>query len=851
MNVLRPWLLLLALVPIAWVAYEWRRTSRRLAMGLKAASLVLIICALSEPRLNFNDTKVAVAALVDTSASVSTNDLNSASDLLNRMGKKRGSNFLEVIPFAKATRIPTAQESAAGWKIARTPGDAGRGTNLELAVRDALASLPSGMIHRVVLISDGRENLGTVTRATWQAQQLGVPIDTVAMAGRPKPNLRTESVSFPSQVFSGERFPIDLTVTAPRKTPATIEITAEGKKLGTTNTELQAGENHLRIRSSITAVGAVDLAGIITAPGLGDTRFEQAVNVTRPKVLLLSQDPAGTESHLVEALSQNQFDVQQQSQSIPAKLDDYQLVVFNNWDMENVPLADKARVEKFEQEGGGLLWIAGERNQYVEKKPGTPEDPMERAFPAKLAPPRSPEGTAVVLIIDKSSSMEGKKMELARLASIGVVENLRPIDFVGVLIFDNSFQWAVQIRKAEDRTLIKRLIAGITPDGGTQIAPALTEAYHKISAVNAVYKHIVLLTDGISEEGDSMGLSREAALNHVTISTVGLGQDVNRAYLEKVASYAKGKSYFLNDPSGLEQILLKDVQEHTGTTAVEKALKPEIVQKAELLDGVGMESAPPLQGYVRFTPKPSGDQILEMDQQNGEKKDPLFIRWQYGLGRSAIFSSDAKSRWASAWVSWPGFDKFWTNVFRDLLPHGTATEAIATYDDASGELVVDYHLGRHVDAPAKIPDVFVLGPNGFQKPMKVTKLAAGTYRAAIPIGSNEGLFRIRPALESKAFPEVGFYRQETELTDFGSNHDLLKEIASGTGGTFFSNESATDLNLIFDSGGRFVRSSMQLWPGLLALAILLNLAELVLRKWRGLIEALRGKPEPGMLISRS
>ena len=133
-----------------------------------------------------------------------------------------------------------------------------------------------------------------------------------------------------------------------------------------------------------------------------------------------------------------------------------------------------------------------------------------------------------------------------------------------MLIFDNSFQWAVPMRKAEDRAAIKRLISGITPDGGTQIAPALTEAYQKILPVNAVYKHIVLLTDGISEEGDSMTLTKEAVTNHVTISTVGLGQDVNRAFLEKVASAAEGKSYFLNEPAGLEQILLHDVQEHTG-----------------------------------------------------------------------------------------------------------------------------------------------------------------------------------------------------------------------------------------------------------------------------------------------
>ena len=102
-------------------------------------------------------------------------------------------------------------------------------------------------------------------------------------------------------------------------------------------------------------------------------------------------------------------------------------------------------MEKFVKQGGGLLVIAGERKSVMEYK--KTEDALDRALPAKLAPPRSPEGTAVVLIIDKSSSMEGRKIELARLAAIGVVENLRPIDQVGVLIFDNSFQWAVPIRR--------------------------------------------------------------------------------------------------------------------------------------------------------------------------------------------------------------------------------------------------------------------------------------------------------------------------------------------------------------------------------------------------------------------
>jgi hypothetical protein len=237
------------------------------------------------------------------------------------------------------------------------------------------------------------------------------------------------------------------------------------------------------------------------------------------------------------------------------------------------------------------------------------------------------------------------------------VENLRPIDSVGVLIFDNSFQWAVPIRKAEDRATIKKLISGITPDGGTQIAPALTEAYQRILPQTAMYKHVVLLTDGISEEGDSMTLTKEALANHVTISTVGLGQDVNRAFLEKVASNAEGKSYFLNDPSGLEQILLRDVEEHTGVTAVEKAIVPKVIKQAEILDGVGMESAPQLKGYVRFVSRPTSDTILMAD-----REDPLLVRWQYGLGRTAVFTSDAKNRGRPT-AQWPGF-RFWANISR-------------------------------------------------------------------------------------------------------------------------------------------------------------------------------------------
>jgi len=833
MTFAHPWALLLILLPLAWAAWEWRSSGRRVGLVLKASAFAAIFAALAEPSLTVYDTRVALAILADTSASISSTDLQEESQFATEAERARGRNWTRVIPFARSTRNTTPQENLkGGWQLRSTAGAAGRGTNLESAIRDGAASVPAGMVPRILLLSDGNENLGSATRAIWQAQQLGIPIDTMPVGGRPKPLLRLESVSMPGQVFSGERFPVEITVESPRAASATVELTAEGKSLGVNPVDLASGENRVRLHANVNSSGAIELAGRVAAPDLGEARFEAAVTLRRPKALLVSNDPPASQEHLVGTLQANQFDVHLSSSGVPDKVDEYQLIVINNWNAQSIPDARKTALESFVKKGGGLVWIGGEQNVYVDKK--GEEDALDRTLPAKLAPPRSPDGTAVVLIIDKSSSMEGRKIELARQAASGVVDNLRPIDSVGVLIFDNTFEWAVPIRKADQPAVIKRMIAGIQPDGGTQIAPALNEAYRRINPEKAIYKHIVLLTDGISEEGDSMALAREARNNRVTISTVGLGLDVNRAYLERVASAAEGKSYFLNDPAGLEQLLLRDVEEHTGMTAVEKQIRPHVVKQAEILDGVDIENAPPLHGYVRFQARPTADTILDADP-----TDPLLVSWQYGLGRAAVFTSDAKNRWAANWVTWPGFDRLWANVFRDLLPHAPASEATADFDRASNELVVDYHLTPNVPEPATIPDIFALGPNGFQSPLKVSKVAAGHYRAQLNIGQNQGLFRVRPLADSPAFPEVGFYRQEDEMLEWGSNEPLLKEVASATGGHF-----RPEPRQLFDPGGRSIASSMQLWPALLGLALLLNLAELVLRKSKGLLESLGLRARP-------
>jgi Ca-activated chloride channel homolog len=817
------WMLVAVLMPLAWVALAWRTAGHRVGLLLKGLAFAAIMLALAEPTINLPETKTGAVILVDTSASITPNDLSRASSTVSAIVRGKGRNWIKIVPFSSQLRELSPAEAAENWRFAQTSADLLGGTNFEAALIPAIAAIPSGFNPKLVLMSDGNVNEGSSARAVAELQHLGVPVDTIPLAGRPETALRLHSLSIPREAYAGEQIPIDLTIYSPESVQAQVQVMAEGKSLGTSPADLEKGNTRVRVHARVNSTGAASLTGKVSASGVGEFPFAQAIELKRARVLYVSRDPAGSEANLMHALHDAEFEVVRDASLIDRGLDRVQLVVLNNVDLGWFSSAQKTRLEEYVKNGGGLLLIGGERQVYKQDKQ---MDALDRVLPAKLAPPKSAKGICVALIIDKSSSMEGRKIELARLSAIGVVDHLKPADTIGVLIFDNSFQWAVPMRRAQDTSLIKRLISGVTPDGGTQIAPALAEAYRKVLPSKASYKHIVLLTDGISEEGDSIELAKEAQAHQVTISTVGLGQDVNRSYLEKVAASSGGRSYFLNEPQGLEQILLKDVEDYSGGSAVENALTPIVAEETEVLDGVGMDRAPALKGYARFEAKPQAETVLEIDS---EKKDPLYVRWQYGLGRAAVFASDAKSRWAENWVNWVGFDKFWINVSRDVLAHGERGEATARFDSEDDDIVAEYRsMPNTTTAPT--PALFVLGPGDFRKPMELSKTGPESYEGRVHAGKVRGLFRIRPVNDTPGFPEIGVYRPQEELQEYGSNEKLLARISMLTGGRFNPPVSA-----IFDGGAHPINTTWRLWPGLLGLAIALSLAELIVRKWPGLI----------------
>jgi hypothetical protein len=256
-----------------------------------ALCFAAVVLALAEPRLMVPESRMAVAVLVDTSASISPEDLQRANEIVGALQRARGRHWFKVIPFARGVRPLSPAETGAVPRLLATSGEAGRATDLEAAIREAVAALPAGLIPRVVLISDGKENQGSVVGAAWQARELGIPIDTFALAGRARPALRLESVRLPSVAFTGERFPIDITLSAPGATPAEVELSAEGRSLGKSSVLLTAGENPLRLHASLNTPGALELTAVIRPAGSPELRFSQAVTLRRPTALFLSGDP--------------------------------------------------------------------------------------------------------------------------------------------------------------------------------------------------------------------------------------------------------------------------------------------------------------------------------------------------------------------------------------------------------------------------------------------------------------------------------------------------------------------------------------------------------------------------------
>ncbi len=112
----------------------------------------------------------------------------------------------------------------------------------------------------------------------------------------------------------------------------------------------------------------------------------------------------------------------------------------------------------------------------------------------------------------------------------------------------------------------------------------------------------------------------------------------------------------------MPQIFAKETVTASKSAIDEQPFVPQTIRATHALKDIDLDSAPFLLGYVMTRPKPTSEVILAT-----EKGDPLLAWWRYGLGMTAAFTSDAKSRWAAEWLTWPGYGKFWTQVVRQTM----------------------------------------------------------------------------------------------------------------------------------------------------------------------------------------
>ncbi|HEY6466707.1 MAG TPA: glutamine amidotransferase, partial [Candidatus Acidoferrales bacterium] len=347
-----------------------------------------------------------------------------------------------------------------------------------------------------------------------------------------------------------------------------------------------------------------------------------------------------------------------------------------------------------------------------------------------------------------------------------------------------------------------------------------------IRAEPATRKHMILLTDGMSPPGDLPQLEEDAAKNRVTISTIGVGDDVDSKFLQDIADATHGKSYFIEDPHKITEIVNDETKNLENTEIVEKPVHAVSVRPMELTDGIDFTHSPELLGFVKTKARPGAETILRMN--TGE---PLLVRWQYGLGRVAAFLSDSRARWSAGWVGWRSYGAFWPQIVRDMSRHDAVVRSGVHFSEDGTETTVTYDVTEGPDNSAATMlkaleplSVVVTAPDHSESHVVLHETAPDHYEAAIA-ADQSGLYRVAASGPTSLLPAVGFVRSPEELKSKSVNVPLLEEIARATGGTV----NPTVAQLLDERGSQGLQSEA-LWPYFLVVALLLDLFEVAWRK---------------------
>jgi uncharacterized membrane protein len=832
-------LLLLLIIPYLW--WVQRRTLTdlspkhlQLAGAVRSAVVALIALALMQPVVYRAGAWISVVYLLDVSQSVSPPAIQSAIQWIQQTNDAGRPDHARFIPFAANATVFEKLDQMKAVQVANTSSRGAidqSGTNVEDAIDNAIRTFAPHHLKRLVLLSDGNENSGRMMDMLPRLKSEGIHVYTVPSQTRTNHDVWVENILAPSEVTADELFPLEAHVYSQGDAAAEVEIRYGDKTLGTKKVALLRGLNRVAFETSIkddTGPVMID-AEVKTAndPFLANNKFRSSIVVQgRPKILYV-EGHAQSARYLQTALTNEGLNVNTVTPAtIPGtieELDTYDAVLLS--DVARNSLSDQQMkfLASYVRDLGGGFILAGGENNYGEG--GYSKTIIEDVLPVTFETKKEkPDSVAMIVVLDKSGSMGGQKIEMTKEAAKAPLALLKDTDNFGVVAFDYNFYWPVKFQAASNRTAINQAISTIIAGGETNIYPALREAYIQLAGSTNQVKHVILLSDGRSLPDDFEGLTKKMADSKITVSTVAVGNGADRELLTQIANWGRGRTYYLEDPAAVPQIFTEETELATGKTLREESFKPVVKKNVEAFKGIDFDAAPPLLGYVATKSKDTSEVLLE-----SRRKDPILARWQYGLGKTAAFLSDLKDRWAVDWLRWKGYPKFWSQLVRETMRRHDDNEfdfrVAKDGDEAKISITAIRKDGqfrnkletqvRVVEPDQSISEVSVhqVGPGGYEAKYPLTKKGSYLFRA---VGA-----------ESGGLSRVIAYSYPDEYHFYPPNTELLRSISNETKGRFQPRSED-----IFEANGETTALPTPLWPYLAALALVLYLTDVILRRLR-------------------
>ena len=836
-------LVLLLAVPIFLLIARHSQASlgpvrRRVSILSRITIIVVVTLALAGLRIRMTSRDVAMMLVVDVSASIAPASRQVAIDFINREIEQASSrDYVGVIAFGREPSVelaPTRKEVLGDLKFATlSSSPAADYTDIAAALRLAAALVPDDAGGRVVLISDGGENLESALAEAGLLRARGIEVSSVEAetnsARGQLAEVAVSDLSAPEKLAEGEAFDLRVTINSTRDTDAKLRVFRNESVVAEREVHLTAaGDNVFSIQQRADQRGFFTFRATIEAIGAdtfsqNNTREAFSIVEGRPGVLYAYGDQAPSQG-VLRVLSEGSFDADvRNAGGIPTTLaafQNYDLVIFDNVAAASLTNSQMKMVQTYVRElGGGFVMIGGEQSF---GPGGYYKTPIEEVLPVSLDVRQKKHlpSLALVLVIDKSGSMSGQKMQLTQEAAAATVSFLSERDSVGVIAFDDSPHTIVNLAKAENKDAITRDVRSIQAFGGTNMYPGLKTAHDWLSASDAQIKHVIVLSDGVSEGGDFRGIARAIREAGMTLTSIAVGDDADHQTMKFIADTGGGRFYATNSPETLPRIFAREASLASRSTIIEEPFTPRLVRPTQATQGIDWNAAPQLSGYVgtaeRDDLKSPGITSLISD-----KDDPVYAVWQYGLGRAAAFTSDAKPRWAAGWMTWPGFGQFWTQVFRDTLrtQNAGALEPKVEINAGRGHIVVEAQTPDGTFANEMRPAAHVIGPDLKSVDVQLEQTAAGRYEGdfeATALGSYMVRVADEPSASSAVSGAVNSYSPEFNIAT--ADEDLLAKLSQETGGQLIT--SASEVPNLFER--KQVRSRpREIWQILLLAALLL------------------------------